>query len=51
MIDGVNVPASVTRGGTNPTSLIQAGNLEIGSINGGTATFPWLHRPSSYLQR
>ena len=33
MIDGVDVPAAVTRGGTNPTALIQAGNLEIGSAN------------------
>lgn len=32
MIDGVDVPASVTRGGTNPTALVQAGNLEIGSV-------------------
>jgi len=39
MIDGVNVPAEATRGGTNPTSLIQAGNLEIGSVNGGTLPF------------
>jgi hypothetical protein len=37
MIDGVDVPASVTRGGTNPTALIQAGNLEIGAYNGGAA--------------
>jgi hypothetical protein len=36
MIDGLDVPASVARGGTNPTSLIQAGNLEIGTNNGGT---------------
>lgn len=35
MIDGVDVPATVARGGTNPTALIQAGNLEIGSFNGG----------------
>lgn len=34
MIDGVNVPASVTRSGTNPTALIQAGNLEIGADAG-----------------
>jgi hypothetical protein len=39
MIDGVDVPASVTRGGTNPTALIQAGSLEIGSRNGGTNFF------------
>jgi len=35
MINGLDVPASVTRGGTNPTALVQAGNLEIGSQNGG----------------
>ncbi len=39
MLDGVNVPATVDRGGTNPTALVQAGNLEIGSRNGGTAPF------------
>jgi len=43
MIDGVNVPAVVSRGGTNPIALIQAGNLEIGSRNGG------LGRWSGYL--
>lgn len=36
MIDGKNVPAFVQRGGSNPTSLVQAGNLELGSQNGGT---------------
>lgn len=36
MIDGVDVPATVSRAGTNPTALIQAGNLEIGSENSGT---------------
>lgn len=40
MIDGVDVPASVSRGGTAPTSLIQAGNLEVGSFNGGVSPFP-----------
>jgi len=39
MFDGIDVPASVTRGGTNPTALVQAGNLEIGSENGGTNFF------------
>jgi len=39
MIDGVDVPCSVTRGGTNPTALVQAGNLEIGAGNGGTNPF------------
>jgi len=39
MIDGVDVPAIVSRAGTNPTALIQAGNLEIGGYNGGTLPF------------
>lgn len=39
MIDGVDVPVSVARTGTNPTALIQAGNLEIGSYNGGAGEF------------
>lgn len=33
MIDGVDVPASVSRGGTNPTALVQAGDLNIGASN------------------
>lgn len=40
MIDGIDATASVTRGGSDPTALIQAGNLEIGSRNGGTQPFP-----------
>jgi hypothetical protein len=36
MIDGVNVPAVVSRGGTNPTALVQAGDLNIGAYNSGT---------------
>jgi hypothetical protein len=36
MIDGVDVPAFVSRSGTNPTALIQAGNLEIGTANAGS---------------
>lgn len=36
MIDGVDVAASVARTGTNPTALIQAGNLEIGTQNAGS---------------
>lgn len=40
MIDGIDVPAVVSRGGTNPTALVQAGNLEIGSYNSGNALFP-----------
>lgn len=39
MIDGVDVPSLVQRGGTNPTALIQAGNLEIGGRNGGLQPF------------
>lgn len=39
MIDGVEVLNSTTRTGTSPTTLIQAGNLEIGSTNGGTVPF------------
>lgn len=34
MIDGVDVPAAVDRGGTNPTALVQAGDLQIGATNG-----------------
>lgn len=30
MIDGLDVPASVTRAGTNPTSLVNTGDLQIG---------------------
>lgn len=40
MIDGTDAPAAVNRGGTNPTSLVQAGNLEVGSFNGGNGFFP-----------
>ena len=36
MFDGLDVPASVSRGGTNPTALVQAGNLEIGTLNAGS---------------
>lgn len=39
MIDGVDVPVQVTRGGSNPTALVQAGNLEVGGANGGTTPF------------
>lgn len=39
MFDGVDVAASVARGGSNPTALIQAGNLEIGAWNGGLLPF------------
>jgi hypothetical protein len=40
MINGLDTPAFVTRVGTNPTAFIQAGNLEIGSNNGGANFFP-----------
>lgn len=40
MFNGVDVPAQLIQAGTNPTTLIQAGNLEIGSKNGGTQPFP-----------
>lgn len=36
MIDGLDVPATVARTGTNPVALVQAGSLEIGSFNGGS---------------
>jgi len=36
MFDGIDISASIVQSGTNPTALIQAGNLEIGSRNGGT---------------
>ncbi len=39
MINGVDVPSAVTRGGTNPTALVQAGNFEVGSQNGGLFPF------------
>lgn len=32
MFDGLDAPSAVTRIGTNPTALIQAGNLEVGSF-------------------
>lgn len=40
MINGVDVLGVRSQGGTNPSSLIQAGNLEIGSANGGATPFP-----------
>lgn len=39
MIDGVDVAALVGRAGTNPTALVQAGNLNIGGLT-GVGTFP-----------
>lgn len=40
MLDGVDIPGLVSRAGTNPTALVQAGNLEIGSRNSGLNLFP-----------
>lgn len=40
MFDGISIPVSIGRVGTNPTALVQAGNLEIGSRNGGSEPFP-----------
>lgn len=34
MFDGVEVPIEVVRSGTNPTALVQAGDLQIGARNG-----------------
>lgn len=39
MLDGTDIPVAVSRVGTNPTTLVQAGNLEIGSWNGGLLPF------------
>lgn len=39
MFDGVDIPVNLETSGTNPTALTQAGNLEIGSENGGSAFF------------
>lgn len=37
MINGVDVPAAVSRGGTNPTALVQpAADLQVGAKNGGS---------------
>lgn len=35
MLDGVDVPCALDQGGTNPTALVQAGNLEVGTYNAG----------------
>ena len=34
MINGVDIPCVQSQGGTNPTSLVQAGNLNVGAANG-----------------
>lgn len=39
MLDGIDIPASVSRGGTNPTALVQAGDINIGASS-ATAFFP-----------
>jgi len=36
MFDGVEVGASVARAGTNPTTIAQAGNLQVGAVNGSS---------------
>lgn len=36
MIDGVGVPVSIARGGSNPTAIVQAGDLNIGAANGSS---------------
>lgn len=35
MFDGADVPSVPVRAGTNPTALIQGGNIEVGTANGG----------------
>lgn len=35
MIDGADVPAFVSRAGSNPTALVQAGDLQVGASNSG----------------
>jgi len=39
MFDGVDVPCAVARNGTNPTALVQAGDLAVGAAN-STDFFP-----------
>lgn len=39
MFDGVAVPSAVVRAGTNPTALVQAGNINVGAAN-ATDFFP-----------
>lgn len=39
MFDGLDVPATPGRGGTNPTALVQAGDLQIGAA-AGASFFP-----------
>lgn len=38
-INGVLVPNENRTGGTNPTSLVQAGDLQVGALNGSTQPF------------
>lgn len=40
MFDGVDVPATVSRGGTNPVALVQAGALEVGRATSAAGYFP-----------
>lgn len=39
MLDGVDVPCTVTRAGTNPTALVQAGDINVGAAS-ATTPFP-----------
>ena len=39
MVDGVDIPVTLTRAGTNPTALVVGGDLEVGSQAGGTFKF------------
>ena len=36
MLDGVDIPVSLSQAGTNPNALVQAGDLQIGASNAGT---------------
>lgn len=40
MVDGLDTPITTGTNGSNPTALIQAGNLEVGGRNAGTQPFP-----------
>ena len=39
MFDGIDVGGTIGSGGTNPTALVQAGNLELGASNSGVTPF------------
>lgn len=38
-INGVLIPTNASNGGTNPTSLVQAGDLQVGAVNGANGLF------------